>query len=164
MNRNKRTTISLPSDREVLITRHFDAPRELVFRAHTDPALIPLWWGPGGTTTIVDQMDVRPGGKYRFIHSSEDVEYVFSGEFREVVPYERLVQTSEFDGAPGHVVLETLIFEEVGGKTTLRVLDLCETKEDRDAILASGMDEGLNESYDRLAQLVAEQGTPAHSG
>jgi len=156
MNQNNRTVISLPSDREILITRVFDAPRELVFRAHTDPALIPLWWGPGSTTTIVEKMDVRAGGKYRFVHRSEDGEYVFHGEFREIVPPERLVQTSELEGMPG-VVLETITFEEQDGKTMLTVLDLCATVEDRDAILASGMEEGLSETYNRLADLLAEQ-------
>jgi uncharacterized protein YndB with AHSA1/START domain len=152
----------LPSDREILITRLFDAPRELVFRAHTDPALIPLWWGPRSTTTIVDQMDVRPGGQYRFIHRTDDgSQYVFSGEFREIVPPERLVQTSEFDGAPGHIVLETITFEEQDGKTILTVLDACANQEDRDAILASGMEEGLNETYDRLTELLAEQSAAA---
>jgi len=156
MNQNNRTVISLPSDREILITRVFDAPRELVFRAHTDPALIPLWWGPGSTTTIVEKMDVRAGGKYCFVHRSEDGEYVFHGEFREIVPPERLVQTSELEGMPG-VVLETITFEEQDGKTMLTVLDLCATVEDRDAILASGMEEGLSETYNRLADLLAEQ-------
>jgi uncharacterized protein YndB with AHSA1/START domain len=159
VNQINRTVVSLPSDREILITRVFDAPRELVFRAHTDPALIPLWWGPRSTTTIVDKMDVRPGGEYRFVHRTEDgSEYIFSGEYREVAPPERLVQTSEFDGAPGHIVLETITFDEQDGKTTLTVLDVCSTQEERDAILASGMEEGLNESYDRLAELVAEPG------
>jgi uncharacterized protein YndB with AHSA1/START domain len=161
MNQNKRTVVSLPSDREILITRVFDAPRELVFRAHTDPALIPLWWGPRSTTTIVDKMDVRPGGKYRFVHRSQDgSEYVFRGEFREIAPHERLVQTSELEGAPG-VVLETITLEEHNGKTTLTVLDVCSTKEDRDAVLASGMEGGLNESYDRLTELLAKQSAAA---
>jgi uncharacterized protein YndB with AHSA1/START domain len=156
VNQNNRTVISLPSDREILITRVFEAPRELVFRAHTDPALIPLWWGPRSTTTIVDQMDVRPGGKYRFVHRSDGNDYVFHGEFREIVPPERLVQTSEMEGAEGGV-LETITFVEHDGKTTLTVLDTCPTQEVRDAILASGMEEGLDESYMRLAELLAEQ-------
>jgi uncharacterized protein YndB with AHSA1/START domain len=161
MNQNNRTAIRLPSDREILITRMFDAPRELVFRAHTDPALIPRWWGPRSTTTIVDKMDVRPGGKYRFVHRTQDGrEYVFCGEFREIAPPERLVQTSEIEGAPGSV-LETITFEEHGGKTTLTILDVCSTVEERDAILASGMEEGLSESYDRLAELLAEQSAKA---
>jgi len=161
MNPNNRTVVSLPSDREILITRVFAAPREWVFRAHTDPALIPLWWGPRSTTTIVDKLEVRPGGTYRFVHRTADGrEYVFRGEFREIVPSERLVQTSELEGAPGSV-LETLTLEEHEGKTTLTVLDVCATKVDRDAILASGMEEGLNESYDRLAALLAEQSAAA---
>src|SRR5512141_1584118 len=109
MNQNKRTVLSLPSDREILITRVFDAPRELVFRAHTDPDLIPLWWGPRSTMTIVEKMDLRAGGAYRFLHRGPDgSEYSFYGEFREIVPPERIVQTSEFDGAPGQIVLETI--------------------------------------------------------
>lgn len=157
MNQNNRTVVTLPSDREILITRVFNAPRELVFRAHTDPALIPLWWGPRSTTTIVDKMDVRPGGEYRFIHRSSDgTEIVFRGEFREVVPPERVVQTSEMEGTPGSV-LDTLTLEEHDGKTTLTVLELCPTKEVRDAIIASGMEEGLAESYDRLSELLAQQ-------
>ena len=162
MKPNHRTEIRLISDLEVLITRVFDAPRELVFRAHTDPSLIPLWWGPRNTTTIVETMDVRPGGAWRFIHRSDDgSEYGFRGEFREILPPERLVQTSEFEGAPGHIVLETITFEEQFGQTTVKVLDLCASIEDRDAMLASGMEEGLEETYDRLAELVAQQSAAA---
>jgi uncharacterized protein YndB with AHSA1/START domain len=156
MNQNNRTVIELPSDRELLITRVFDARRELVFRAHTDPALIPLWWGPRSTMTIVDKMDVRPGGEYRFIHRSDGQEYIFYGEFREIVPPERIVQTSQMEGTPGYI-LETLTLEEQNGKTILRVLETCETKEVRDAVLASGMEEGLSESYDRLDELFEAQ-------
>ncbi len=161
MNQNNRITVTLPSDLEILITRVFNAPRELVFRAHTDPALIPLWWGPRSTTTVVEKMDPRPGGQYRFIHRSDGEEYVFSGEFREVVPFERIVQTSEFDQAPGTVVIETLTLEERDGKTLLTVLQACPTMEARDAILASGMEYGLNETYDRLSELLAEQSAAA---
>ena len=159
MNPNNRTIVSLPSEREILITRVFDAPPELVFRAHTDPALIPLWWGPRSMTTDVAEMDVRPGGKYRFIQHTEDgSEYIFHGEYREVTPYRRLVQTFEFEGMPGPAVLETATFEEQDGKTLLTVLDLCPSKEVRDQIIASGMEWGLNESYERLTELLAEQG------
>src|SRR4029450_9847895 len=129
MNQNKRTVVSLPSDREILITRIFDAPRELVFRAHTDPALIPLGGGPRRRAARGEKMDVRPGGQYRFVHRSGDgSEYVFHGEFREIVPDERLAQTSELEGAPGGG-LRTITFEEQAGKTTLTVLDVCSTKE-----------------------------------
>lgn len=153
------TAISLPSDREIVITRTFNAPRELVFRAHTDPVLIPLWWGPRSTTTIVEQMDVRPGGAWRFVHRTDDgQEFRFYGEFREVVPPERLVQTSEFDGAPGHVVLETITFEEHEGRTTMMIVDLFESMQDRDAALQSGMESGMVESHDRLSDLVVRMG------
>lgn len=154
---NNRTTVSLPSDHEILVTRVFDAPRELVFRAHIDPDLIPRWWGPRSTTTIVEKLDPRPGGQYRFIHRSNGEEYIFSGEFREVVPFERIVQTSEFDGAPGTVLIETLTLEERDGKTTLTSLQSCPNQETRDAIIASGMEYGLDESYERLSELLAEQ-------
>lgn len=157
MPQNNGTSVTLPSDTEIHITRVFNAPRELVYRAHTDPALIPRWWGPEETTTVVDKMDVRPGGKYRFIHTAPDGgEYIFHGEFRELVPPERLVQTSSLEGQPGEII-ETLTFEEHGGKTTLTILDECGSKEARDAILATGMAEGLHASYDRLAELLAEQ-------
>lgn len=158
MNRNKKVVVELPSDHEILITRTFDAPRELVYRAHTDPALVPLWWGPKDTKTIVEQLDVRPGGRWRYVHQVEGAgEFVFSGEFREVVPNERLVQTAEFDQAPGQVVIETTTFEERDGRTTITVLQQCPSKEARDAMLATGMDEGLNESYERLDAWLAEQ-------
>jgi uncharacterized protein YndB with AHSA1/START domain len=162
MNPTNRTVITLPSEREILITREFDAPRELVFKAHTDPALIPLWYGPRDTTTRVEEMDVRPGGLYRFIHHAPDgSEFCFYGEFREIVPHERIVQTSEFDQAPGQVVIETLTFEERDGKTLMTVLEVCPSVEARDAIMASGMEEGLSESYDRLAEILAEQSAAA---
>lgn len=158
MNQNNRTIVSLPSDREILMTRVFDAPRELVFRAMTDPALIPLWWGPRTTTTIVDQLDARVGGTYRFIHRMDDgSQFVFSGEFREITPPERIVQTSEFDGAPGNVVIDTVTLEEHDGRTTLTIVEVCDSKEVRDAIIASGMEGGLSETYERLDEILAEQ-------
>jgi uncharacterized protein YndB with AHSA1/START domain len=157
MTQNSGTSVTLPSDTEIHITRVFNAPRALVYRAHTDPALIPRWWGPKETTTVVDQMDVRPGGKYRFIHTSPDgSEYIFHGEFRELVPPERLVQTSAIEGQPGELI-ETLTFEEHNGQTTLFIVEECGSKEARDAVLASGMEEGLHASYDRLQELLTQQ-------
>jgi len=158
MNQKNRAEISLPSDREILIKRVFNAPRALVFRAHIDPALIPLWWGPERTTTIVEKMDVRPGGEWHFTHRMPDGSgFWFRGEFREVVPPERLVQTSEFEGALGNIVIDTITFEEHDGKTTVTTLETCESQEVRDAIIASGMEGGLNESYERLDALITEQ-------
>ena len=148
--------VTLPSDREIVMTRVFDAPRALVFKAHTDPALIPKWWTRRDNTTIVDQMDVRPGGAWRFIQRTPDgSEFAFRGEFREVVPPERLVYTFEFELMAGHIFLETLTFAETNGKTTLTARALFDSVGDRDRNLDSGMEAGAAETYDRLAELLA---------
>jgi uncharacterized protein YndB with AHSA1/START domain len=152
----KNYTISTPSDREIVFTRVFDAPRELVYKAYTDPELVPKWWGQRGSTTIVDTMDVRPGGKWRYIQRSPDgAEYAFSGEYREVVPPERLVYTFEFEPMPGHVTVDVITLEEVDGKTTLTNTSYYDSVEDRDGMLSSGMEAGAAESMDRLAELLA---------
>jgi uncharacterized protein YndB with AHSA1/START domain len=148
------------SDREYEMTRVFDAPRELVFAAYTDPTQIPRWWGPRGVTTIVDTMDVRPGGTWRFIQRGADgAEYAFGGVYREVVPPQRLVYTLVFEftfpGRPEHDVLETLTFEEESGKTLLRARWLFQSPQDRDGLLASGAEGGMAETWDRLAELLA---------
>lgn len=148
--------VTLPSDREIAMTRVFDAPRELVFRAHTDPTLVPRWWGQRTSTTIVDTMDVRPGGAWRFVQKAPDgTEWAFRGEYREIVPPERLTYTFEFEGMPGHILVETITFTESDGKTTLTTVSVFDTQEDRDGMLASGMEAGANESLDRLAELLA---------
>ena len=148
-------TLTLPSDREIVMTRVFDAPRELVFQAFTDPDLIPRWWGWRDATTIVDKMDVRPGGLWRFVSRGPDgVEFAFNGEYREVVSPERLVYTFEFEGMPGHVLVETLTFEERDGKTTLTNHSIFDSKEDRDGMLETGMESGAAESRDRLEELL----------
>jgi uncharacterized protein YndB with AHSA1/START domain len=144
-----------PSDREIVMTRIFDAPRDLVFKAQTDPNLIPQWWGPRSLTTTVDKMDVRPGGVWRFVQRGADGnEYAFNGVYREIVPPQRIVDTFEFEGMPGHVMLETGTLEEQGGKTKLTVTALFQTAEDRDGSLKSGMLEGWSETLDRLAELL----------
>ena len=149
------TTFTTPSDREIRMTRVFDAPRELVFQAHTDPQHVPHWWGQRHSTTIVDVMDVRPGGAWRFVQRDpEGNEYGFRGEYREVVPPERLVYTFEFEGMPGHILVETMTFEEHDGKTTVSSTSLFDSVEDRDGMLESGMESGAIESWDRLAELL----------
>lgn len=158
MNQKNRAEISLPSDREILVTRVFNAPRDLVFRAHTDPALVPLWWGQRSATTVVTELDVRPGGGWRFVQRAPDgSEYGFRGEFREIAPPERLVQTFEFEGMPGHVVLQDMTFTEQDGKTTLTTHEVYASAEDRDGMIASGMESGLHETYERLDELLAAQ-------
>ncbi len=160
--RSPATTFTTPSDREIVMTRVFDAPRELVFKAYTDPDLIPRWWGPRYLTTTIDVMDVRPGGRWRFIQrDAEGHEYAFNGVYQEIVPPERLVNTFEFEGVPGHVALETVIFEEFDGKTKLTARSLFQTAEDRDGMLQSGAEAGATESMERLAELVEAVGTAA---
>ena len=149
------TTFTTPSDREIRMTRVFNALRELVFQAHTDAQHIPHWWGPRLLTTTVDTIDVRPGGAWRVVqHDPEGNEYGFRGEFREVVPPERLVYTFEFEGMPGHILVETVTFEEHDGKTTVSSTALFTSVEDRDGMLESGMESGAIESWDRLEELL----------
>ena len=146
----------MTSDREVTMTRVFDAPREEVFRMTIDPALVPEWWGPSTLTTMVDTMDVRVGGKWRYVqHDAEGTEYAFHGAYLEVDPPGRLVYTFEYEGMPGDVMVETAVFEEVDGKTMMTVTDLFPSKEARDASLAAGMEAGARESMDRFARLLA---------
>jgi uncharacterized protein YndB with AHSA1/START domain len=140
---------------EVVITRVFDAPRALVFKAYTDRNLIPQWWGPERFTTLIDKMDVKPGGLWRFVQSdAAGNEYAFHGVYHEVLSPERIVDTFEFEGTPGHVSLETCTLEEIGGKTTMTGRSVFQTVEDRDGMLKSGMEEGVFESMDRLAGLL----------
>ena len=148
--------LMIVSDREVVLTRVFDAPRELVFRAHTDPDLIPQWWGLRSNTTIVKTMDVRPGVTWRFIQrDAAGHEFVFHGEYREILLPERLINTFEFEGISGHVILDMLVFEELpDGRTKLTATSLFATIIDRDGMLNSGMESGSNESWDRLAELL----------
>ena len=152
--------MTTPSDREIVSERVFDAPRERVFAAFTDPELIPEWWGPRNVTTIVDEMDVRPGGAWRFVCRDPDGdEDGFRGTYREVTPPERLVHTFEWEGMPGHVSSRRSTFEDLGGRTKVTTTSLFHTPEERDGMLASGMEGGLNESYERLDELLAKLGS-----
>jgi uncharacterized protein YndB with AHSA1/START domain len=149
-------TVSTPSEREIRIERVFDASRDRVFAVYTDPALIPEWWGPRETTTIVDEMDVRTGGRWRFIMRNADgTETAFRGAYREVTPPERIVQTFEWEPMAGHVSVETATFEDLGDRTKVTTISLFHTPEERDGMLASGMEGGLNETYARLDELLA---------
>jgi uncharacterized protein YndB with AHSA1/START domain len=157
----RRATVTTPPDREIKIERLFDAPRDRVFAAFTDPELIAEWWGPRGTTTIVDQMDVRPGGSWRFIIiDSDGTENAFRGTYREVTPHERIVQTFEWEGMPGHVSVETATLEDLGDRTKLTTTSLFHTSEERDGMIGSGMERGMNETYARLDELLARFRAP----
>ena len=152
------TILAEPGKQEILITREFDAPRELVFKACTDPELIPQWWGPRNLSTEVDKMDVRPGGQWRFLNrDAQGNAYGFHGVYHEVLAPERIIDTFEFEGLPetGHVTLETMKLEALpGGRTRLTVQSVFQSVADRDGMLQSGMEEGLNETYDRLEELL----------
>ncbi|WXG43882.1 MAG: SRPBCC family protein [Promethearchaeati archaeon SRVP18_Atabeyarchaeia-1] len=156
MANNKLTNITAePGGREIVITRVFEAPREHVFKAYTDPNLIPLWWGPKKYAATVDKIQVSAGGVWRFVQRGPDGnEYAFNGVYHAIVPPERLVSTFEFEGMPGHVSLETVKLEEQDGKTKLTATSVFQTVEDRDAMLKSGMEEGAVETMDRLAELL----------
>ncbi len=148
--------ITTSTDREIRIERVFDAPRDRVFAVYTDPNLIPEWWGPRGTTAIVDEMDVRTGGRWRFVmRNSDGSESGFRGAYREVTAPERIVQTFEWEPMAGHVSVETATFEDLGDRTKVTTTSLFHTPEERDGMLASGMEGGLSETYARLDELLA---------
>jgi uncharacterized protein YndB with AHSA1/START domain len=150
------TTLSLPSDREILMTRKFDAPREVVWECITDPNLIPKWWGFRADATEVKKMDVRPGGKWQYItHTSGGEDVDFHGTYREVVAPEKLVYTFLFGDMPeGDGFVEITLVEE-NGVTELRDRGVFTSKEERDAVIESGMESGARETYERLAELIA---------
>jgi uncharacterized protein YndB with AHSA1/START domain len=150
--------LTTPTDREVVMERVFEAPRELVFAAYTDPKRIPYWWGPRKYTTKVDKMEVRVGGAWRFLsYDSDGNESGFHGVYREIVPPKRLVNTFEYEGMPGHVVVDTATFEDLGGKTKVTITSVFQSKEDRDGMLASGMEGGARETWERLAELLSKE-------
>ena len=146
-----------PGMPQIIITREFDAPRDLVFRAHTDPELLAQWLGPRDLTMTVDHYDVRDGGKWRYV--SKDAagsEYGFHGVFHGTPSPDGIVQTFEFEGVPGHVSLDTLTLQERDGKTLLRSVSSFQSVEDRDAMAASDMERGVRDSGERLEELLAK--------
>ena len=152
----RRATVTTPGERDIHIVREFDAPRDRVFALYTDPARIPEWWGPRGTTTAVDEMDVRTGGRWRFVARTGDgEETAFRGAYREVTPPERIVQTFEWEGMPGHVSVETATFEDLGDRTRVVTTSVFHTTEERDGMLGSGMEWGLGQTYERLDAVLA---------
>jgi uncharacterized protein YndB with AHSA1/START domain len=152
----ERAVVTLPGEREVRIERVFNAPRERVFALMTDPELIPQWWGPRSTSATVDHMDVRTGGRWRFaVVDSDGRETGFQGAYREVTPPERIVQTFEWEGMPGHVSVETATFEDLGDRTRMVTVSVFHTPEERDGLVDSGMESGMQETYERLDELLA---------
>lgn len=155
---NKTKVIAEPGKQELFVVREFEAPRELVFKAHTDPDLYIQWIGPRGLTTNLVKFEPRSGGMWRYISKDKNGnEFGFHGVNHEVLPPERLIDTFEFEGLPekGHVSLETLRLDELpGGRTKLSIQVVFQSIADRDGMLQGGMEAGLNESHERLDELL----------
>lgn len=150
------TTITPLSDQEAIITRTFNAPRQLVFDAWTKPEHMPHWWGPRRLTMTVCEIDLRPGGAYRFVlRDTDGDEYGFSGVYQEVVPPERLIYSWGFEGMPGAEAHITATFEEHDGKTTLTSRERYPSAEALEQHLRNGMEEGMNETFERLDEFLA---------
>ncbi len=147
--------VTLPSDDQILITREFDAPRELVFKAWTTPELVARWWsGERGKVTSVD-IDLRVGGTWRYVmEANEGFEVAFHGDYREIVPSERLVYTEVYEGMPEGEAVDTLTLTEEGGRTLLTMLVQHSCKEHRDGHINSGMEDGMQEAMDRLERVA----------
>ena len=150
-------TVTLPSDKEVLITRTIHAPRKLVFEAMTEPRHLKQWLGPRVMTVTVAEADLREGGAWRFVHRApDDTDHVFSGVIREFRPPERTVRTNSYENIPGAESLETMTLEEDGATTKVTIRVLFKSREQRDGYVASGAEGGMRESYQRLDEHLAK--------
>jgi uncharacterized protein YndB with AHSA1/START domain len=151
-------TVTLPTDQQILITREFDAPKHLVYKAWTTPELVKRWWTARRGAMTVAEIDLRVGGRWRYAMVTEDgTEVGFHGEYREIVPDERLVTTEVYEGIPDaeeHAALDTLTLTEVDGRTTLSILVEHPTKEGRDAHINSGMEDGMQDAMDLLEEVA----------
>jgi uncharacterized protein YndB with AHSA1/START domain len=158
-NKNKTIVTAEPGKQEVFITREFDAPRELVFRAHTDPKLYVQWLGPRGYEMVLETFEPHSGGRYRYIHKDQEGnEYGFHGVFHEISEA-LMIQTFEFEGLPesGHVSLDTMRLEELpGDRTKITIHSVFQSVADRDGMVESGMERGVSEGYERLDEVLAK--------
>ncbi len=148
-------TVKLPADDQILITREFDAPRHLVYQAYTTPELVRRWWHAKRGEVTTCEIDLRVGGTWRYVMVADGgVEVAFHGEYRELVPNERIVSTEVYEGMPDAEALDTVTFTEVDGRTTLAILVQHASKEHRDAHIESGMEAGLQDALDLLEQVA----------
>jgi uncharacterized protein YndB with AHSA1/START domain len=146
-----------PGTSQIVITREYDAPRELVFRAYVEPELLVKWLGPRELTMRIEEYDVRNGGRWRYVSTDpEGNEFGFHGVFHGTPTPGGFVQTFEFEGTPGHVALETATFEDLDGRTLVRSVSSFQSVEDRDGMVASGMEGGVRTSDERLTELLAD--------
>lgn len=147
--------VTLPADEQILITREFNAPKHLVFKAYTTPELVKRWWSAKRGEVTVAEIDLRVGGKWRYAMVTEDgMEVAFHGEYREVVPNERIVSTEVYEAMPDAQAVNTLTLTEADGRTTLTVLVQHTSKEHRDAHIESGMEDGLQDALDLLEEVA----------
>ena len=148
-------TVTLPTDEQILITREFDAPKHLVYEAYTTPELVKRWW-PGRRGEMSSaEIDLRVGGRWRYVMvASEGFEVAFHGDFREIVPNERIVTTEVFEGMPDAQAVDTVTFTEAGGRTTLEILVQHSNKEHRDGHINSAMEAGMQEGMDLLEEIA----------
>ena len=158
MTHSGKAEVTLPADDQIKVVREFDAPANLVYRAVTEPELVKRWWGAQRGAMTVAEIDLRVGGKWRYVmDASNGQEVGFHGEFREIVPNERIVQTEAYEGIPdpdGSANVNTMTLVEADGRTTMELLIHCVNKESRDMQIASGMEEGMQESYDDLEDVA----------
>jgi uncharacterized protein YndB with AHSA1/START domain len=151
-------TVALPADEQILITREFDAPKELIWKAWTTPELVKRWWHACRGEMTVAEIDFRVGGTWRFVSVTDDgFEVAFHGEYREIEPYDRIVSTEAFEGVPNadeNATVNTLTLVDNGGRTTLSVLVQAPSKEVRDAIIESGMEAGMQDAMDLLEEVA----------
>ena len=158
MTHSGKAEVTLPADDRIKVVREFDAPANLVYRAVTEPELVKRWWGARCGAMTVAEIDLRVGGKWRYVmEASNGQEVGFHGEFREIVPNERIVQTESYEGIPDpddSANVNTMTLVEADGRTTMEVLIQCVNKESRDMQIASGMEEGMQESYDALEDVA----------
>lgn len=163
---NKTEVKAEPGKQELFITREFEAPRELLFRAYTEPDLYVKWVGPKDMKMWVEEMNAVDGGTYRFVHEREGHRYSFHGVYHEVKKPGRIIGTFEFDGLPesGHVIMGTTKFEELpGGRSRLVHQSVFQSVEDRDGMVASGMERGVTEGYEKLDVLLGQMTEKAHA-
>jgi uncharacterized protein YndB with AHSA1/START domain len=160
---NQTKIVAEPGKQEIVIMREFDAPRDLVFKAHTDPKLYIQWLGPHGYEMTLETFEPVSGGRYRYIHkNSEGNAFGFHGTFHEI-SLERMVQTFEFDGYPGHVSLDSMTLEELPrNRTRITIQSVFQSVSDRDGMIQSGMERGVTEGYERLDEILAGQLTKSN--
>jgi uncharacterized protein YndB with AHSA1/START domain len=156
------TIIAEKGKQDAFIIREFDAPREMVFEAHSDPKLLAQWLGPDSREIKIEHYDSRSGGSYRYSVCNDKGKVIasFNGAIHEVTAPERIIQTFEFEGLPerGHVTLDTTLFEELpGNRTKLTIHSVCRSVADRDAMMESGMEQGINEGYRKLDELLKKR-------